>query len=417
MKSINSPLPLAGEGARRAGEGGYDVLIVGAGLVGASLALSFANTSLRVAVTEANPILTNKKIDADGRSIALTYSSIQLLENLNIWPAIKSHATAINTVHVSHKGHFGMTRFQAHEENVPMLGCVVPAQILGECLQGYLLEKNINKNIKLFNPAKVELIKRENEKWTIQLNEQGEIKPISSRLIIAADGTHSTLRSLLNIKTDTRDYQQSAIATTVTLNRPHQNIAYERFLKDGAIALLPRAENTCALIWTASNQQIEKLMQLDDDAFLQQAQQQFGYRLGKLEKVTKRFVYPLTMTHAEEQVREGFVLLGNAAHTMHPIAAQGFNLGLGDVAVLNQVLVGAVNNNKNFTDIAVLQEYAQQRQAAQQKIMTFTDSLTKLFARDLLPFNMLRSCSLLALDFVPALKHRLAGRLMGINNV
>jgi 2-octaprenyl-6-methoxyphenol hydroxylase len=429
----------------------YDILIVGAGLVGASLALSLANTSLRIAISEINSLQTSRsgcaqrsltncqaiasrqpdlqvKDDTDGRSIALTYNSTRLLEKINVWSAIKPHATPINTVHVSHKGHFGMTRFHARDENVPALGYVVPAQMLGEAIQNYLLENSINKNISLFNPAKVELIKKENGQWKIQLSELGSpgvalAKPgfrcatlglqISANLIIAADGTQSTLRSLLNIKTEIHDYQQSAIATTVRLNRAHQNIAYERFLNDGAIALLPRAENTCALIWTAANKTIDDLMRLDDQNFLQQAQQQFGYRLGKLHKISKRFTYPLKMIAAQEQVREGFVLLGNAAHTVHPIAAQGFNLGLSDVDVLTSVLLTA---GKNFADMTTLQAYVTQRTAAQKNIIKFTDSLIKLFARDFLPFNMARSCGLLALDFLPIFKHRVAGQLMGIGH-
>lgn len=418
----------------------YDILIVGAGLVGASLALSLTNTSLRVAVCEAatfampppanaattatpHSLTNNKTIDkttadkttaSDGRSLALTYGSAQLLTSIGVWPSLQADAIPIASVHVSHRNHFGATRINASEERVPALGYVIPAQVLGTQLQQALLA---NKSLTLFNPVKVQSLTRVAQGWQVTLaNDQTPLKEITADLVVAADGSHSMLRQLLAIETEQHDYEQSAIATTIQLSRPHQQIAYERFVDDGAIAMLPRAGLNCGHIWTAPRAKIAELMALTDGDYLQHVQTYFGFRLGHLLAIGKRYTYPLQMIHARQPVRQGFVLIGNAAHTIHPIAAQGFNLGLADVAVLTQAITEAIHNDKNPGDLAVLQGYVQQREQAQQEIMRFTNSLTSLFTQDFLPLNLARTAGLLALDLFSPLKHKLAQRLMGMQS-
>lgn len=391
----------------------YDILIVGAGMVGTSLALSLSSLPLRIALTEAFPIQTTAKLDTDGRSLALTYGTVTTLQKLNVWKNIEAYATAIQTVHISDRGHFGMTRIKASEEKVPALGYVVPAPILGVELNKAFLQLH---SVDVFNPAKVQgLAKQSNDTgWTVDLSTAEGEKNITAKLIIAADGTHSTIRQLQNIQTEEKDYQQSALATAITLTRDHKNIAYERFTEQGAIAFLPLPDNRGGLVWTASNETIQQLQALSNTDFLQAAQTQFGYRLGKFLQVGKRHVYPLKMLYAKQQVQNGLVLLGNAAHTLHPIAAQGFNLGMLDVNLLTKIITEAVQAEEDFAALNILQTYETRCVRAQQKIMQFTDSLTHLFARNFLPLTLARNASLLTLDIVSPLKHRLAKRLMGV---
>ncbi len=356
------------------------------------------------------PLVTQAEIDNDGRSIALTLNSARILQSIGVWPALENSVTPINTVHVSARGHFGVTRIQASEEKVPALGYVVPAMLLATALNKLL---KANQSIDLFNPNKVTSLIKNAQGWQVTLENQGVVQTIQTRLIIAADGTQSTIRKLQKIATTEKNYQQSAISTRITINSDHKNIAYERFMTDGALALLPLAANNCGLIWTASDNKIQELMALPDQEFLKYTQNVFGYRLGRWLTVNKRFVYPLKMLFATEQVQAGLVLIGNAAHTIHPLAAQGFNLGLSDVAVLAQTLVDALKNKTDFASLAVLKKYEETQINTQQQIIGFTDRLTRIFAHDILPFNLLRNCGLLTLDICAPLKHRLANTLMG----
>lgn len=394
----------------------YDILICGAGMVGTSLALSLSSSPLRIAVCEANPLVTETEQNSkEGRSLALTISSVEILEKIGIWPAVAEFATPINTVHVSARRHFGTTSIHAREENIPALGYVIPAVVLGVEFNKALLKKSppppffkggiqsesivppFEKGgiggISLFNPIKVEKLTKTADGWDVMLS---NAQKIQTRLIVAADGTHSTIRKLLNIPTLEKDYHQSAISTRIMLKRPHNYIAYERFIDEGAIALLPLAENDCGLIVTGATEKINHLMTLADNEFLTAVQQQFGYRAGKFLQVAKRYVYPLKMLVAEEQVKPGLVLIGNAARTLHPIAAQGFNLGLTDVSALND----AIKNKQDFKN-------------NQKNIIQFTDSLTRIFSHDFFPLKLARSSGLVVLNLFSPLKHRLARRLMG----
>lgn len=393
----------------------YDVVIVGAGLVGTSLAIALKNLPLNIALIEANPIKQEAPV-ADGKSLALTEGSARILQALNVWPTLKEFATNIDTVHISHRGQFGITRIRASEEKVPALGYVIPANRLAANLNKTLFEliNQQKNNFTLFNPANIQSLNYDSKTWKIDLTFQHKIETISAKLVIAADGTNSAVRQLLTIPVKTHDYQHDALATTVTLTASHRHIAYERFTEHGAIALLPlQNQNQVGFVWTGDNHFIQQLQKLDDKEFLKQAQHYFGYRAGKFLQIDKRYAYPLKMLYAEEQVKEGLVLIGNAAHTIHPIAAQGFNLGLLDVAWLVQTFSEAITAQKNIADITVLKRYAKKSQHKQQRTLQFTNALTRIFTYDFLPVNLIRNSSLLALDLFSPLKHALAKRLMG----
>lgn len=391
----------------------YDITIIGAGPVGASLALALSQLPLKIALLEANPLTTELKPDHDSRALALTYQSVRVLQEIRIWSALEKSATPITTVHVSDRGHFGFTRIKAEEEKVPALGFVVPAYTLAAELNKALLG---NSNFTILTPAKVQTLQPENQGWEIQFQTE---KPntLHSKLVIAADGTHSTIRKLLNIPVTEKDYNQSALVTTISLARDHHNTAYERFIKNGALAMLPMQNRLCGCVWTAPHPEIKTLLHLADEEFLQQLQIYFGYRLGKFLNVGRRYSYPLRMLHATEIGKAGLLLIGNAAHTLHPIAAQGFNLGLGDVDVLAKILKKNLQQGQTLLDPQWLQEYQQKREQNVNWIMRFTDGLTRIFAHEFFPLTLARNSALLGLDLIPPFKRRFAKRLMGGGNI
>lgn len=394
----------------------YDVVIVGAGLVGTSLAIALQNLSLKVALIDATP-LKHEMPNADGKSIALTEGSARILQALNVWQQLANYTTNIDTVHISHRGQFGFTRIHAREENVTALGYVIPANRLTYVLNKILADllDSSTSYLTLFNPATVQSLNYSNSCWQINLTTENKIETLQARLLVAADGTHSTIRQLLDIPVRTSDHRHSAIATTLALDNPHRSIAYERFIEQGAIALLPlKNDRQAGLVLTGEQTLIDQLQALNDAEFLKQAQYYFGYRAGKFLQLGQRYSYPLKMLYAEEQIKPGLVLIGNAAHTLHPIAAQGFNLGLLDVAWLTQTLSAAISAKQDYADLSVLKPYAEITQLKQQRTMQFTNALTRIFTYDFLPINLIRNSSLLALDLLPPLKHAFAKRLMGM---
>jgi len=390
----------------------YDIVIVGAGPAGATLALTLAALPLRIAVLEANPLLQHSATAQDSKALALTYGSMRILDRIGIWPTLAPHATTIAAVHVSDRGHFGFTRINAEDEKVPALGAVIPAAILAATLQQTLRS---TPQLTLINPARVQTIAHTKQDWQLELETDTGKQVIAAELIIAADGTNSTIRQLLHLATEKKDYLQNALTTTITLSRSHQNRAYERFIANGALAMLPLAHLQCGSVWTGPSANIHSLMALSDEAFLAELQKMFGYRLGRFVQVGKRHSHPLSMLYTKEAVQPGLVLIGNAAQTLHPIAAQGFNLGLSDVAILHKIIAGAVTKKQPLNKAELFTPYLQNKQQTIEWSLKFTDNLTRFFSHDFLPLTLARNSSLLALDLIPPLKHRLAKRLMGVS--
>lgn len=388
----------------------FDIVIVGAGPVGACLTAALSTSSLRIAVLEANPLVTEMPLDQDTRALALNYGSVKILSSLGIWEKLSEEATPINTVHISDRGHFGKTRIHARDEKVPALGFVVPATLLSTTLNKNVLTL---KHLELINPAKVTHLETTAQGWQLHLNTAEGSQIITADLVIAADGTRSTIRQLAGIGIIEKDYQQSALTTTVTLANNHENIAYERFIPHGALAMLPLKNSQCGSVWSGNSEEIKKLSELTDAEYLQQLQEKFGFLLGRFVKIGKRHVHPLKMVFAEQQTKPGLILIGNAAHTLHPIAAQGFNLGLADAAALSNTINKSVISGKKLNDPQILNDYTANRKTKINWTMKFTHALTRLFSQDFLPLTFTRNTSLLALDFIPFLKHRIAKRLMG----
>jgi len=308
----------------------YDVLIVGGGMVGASLACALGEAGMHVAVIEAVRFQSDQQPSYDARTIALSHGSRRIFETLGIWDLIEPRAICpINSIHVSDRGHPGLAHLDCADAGVDALGYVVENRAIGAAL---ITRTGEFDNIETACPATVSGIRFDTVSASLDCStEQGE-RSLRGRLVVVADGGRSGLREALGMHVQTDDYQQTAIVCNVTPGLDHQHCAYERFTDTGPLAVLPMNDRRCWCVWATRPDQVDELLGLSDDEFLARLQQRFGDRLGRFRRVGERLVYPLARNRVDLQFRERVVLIGNAAHTVHPVAAQGFNLGLRDVA-------------------------------------------------------------------------------------
>lgn len=388
----------------------YQVIIVGGGLVGASLAVALGQSGVRVAVIEAVALSADQQPNYDDRSIALAQGSQQIFTGLGLWDRLEPLVAPIHTIHVSERGQFGFTRLRHTQEAVPALGYVAPSRVLGKTLLARLEELD---SVTLFAPAELQSFTVNEASVEVVINQQNKTTSLTAKLLVAADGAASEIRDNLGIATEQSDYGQTAVIANLTPGKPHQQVAYERFTDTGPMALLPMTENRCALVWTVSNERADEAMQLDDAAFLQQVQERFGFRLGYLRKVGQRQAFPLRLVRACESVRPRLALIGNAIHTLHPVAGQGFNLGLRDVAALSEVVVDAIAQGRDCGEPQVLKTYADWRYQDQRRVVAFTDGLVRLFNQPLAPIRWLRNAGMLAFDLMPPAKHWFGKLTMG----
>ena len=361
----------------------YDIIIVGGGMVGASLACALTQQNLKIALLDAAPLNTAD----DPRLIALNHSSVCLFKNLLVWPALADYAEPIMQVHISDRGQFGMTRIHANTAGLSSLGHVVPAKYINAALDQLLQQSSVD----IMRPATLQSL---NQTATAVTLTSADGKQLQAKLVIAADGTQSTVRKELEIPIDVKTSQQSALVTVTTLQRSHQNVAYERFHPTGALAMLPLPGLQAATIWTDNHAVIEQLRQLDEPAFLAALQKQFGYRIGKFLQTGTRHVYPLQQLSAKKTFQQRVLLIGNAAHTFHPIAAQGLNLALAEIAMLTQYLTDHPDRT-DWSDYAIWQA---QRQTTSRRL---SDHLPGLFTQDFWPVRLARQLGLVALDICP----------------
>jgi 2-octaprenyl-6-methoxyphenol hydroxylase len=385
------------------------VVIAGGGMVGASLALALAQVGIDVTLVEAVPLKTGSSPSFDDRTTALSNGSRRIMEGLGVWPLVAHEATPIRRIHISDRGHFGLARIDAAELDLESLGFVIANRALG----AGLWQRLEASGVRVVAPARVVDYTATAGRCEVRLEgEAAGTEPIRCRLLVAADGAQSAVRRLAGVDSSTWDYEQTALTANLTTQLFHDHVAYERFTPTGPIALLPFLDGRVGLVWTLAPKDAEETLALPDSEFLERLQQAFGMRMGRFLSVGKRQAYPLALTRADEQVAERVVILGNAAQGLHPIAGQGFNLGLRDVACLAEVLAdaraSAGNDAQDPGDAGGLTRYRDWRQEDRRRIVAFTDGLVRVFRQPFGPVRLLRDFALLAFDLSPQAKHAMS---------
>ena len=393
----------------------YDIVIVGGAMTGTTLALAlsaFTNGKMKIAVLERQPVKQHQQSGFDARCIALSdgscqkFSRIILPDGQNLWQKIQPFSTHIEQIHVSDKGHSGIVEFSAREFHLQQLGAVIELQQAGQIM---LQAVEQSDNIDYLCPVEIAHIERSQDGVKISLKND---RTLTAQLLIGADGTKSEVASAVNISQEMlHDYGQTAIIANVQTQQPYQNRAFERFTTEGPLALLPMKDNLMSLVWCVRH--ADELLQADENSFLTRLQQQFGWRLGRFQRCGQRFAYPLTLSCAAQHIQARTVLIGNAAQTLHPIAGQGFNLGIRDVMTLANILSYAYLQQQEISDDALLQQYENKRKADQKQMIQLTDGLLTIFANNLLPLQIGRNLGLMALAQSSMLRQYFAKPTLG----
>lgn len=389
----------------------YDVVIVGAGMVGASLACALAPSGLRIAIIESVTLTNDQQPSYDDRGITLSPSSKRILEHINVWQQVQAYTTPIKKIHISEQGCFGFTHLDAAEAGYAELGNVVVARSLGQALHQQM---STFDNVKLICPAELKHFQRTDSGMTLEIANSDKTETISAGLLVGADGSRSLVRRLAGINTKEKDFKQTAIVANITTQKPNNATAYERFTAHGPVALLPIDKNRSVLVFTVNKENAERYLTLSDEQYIKAIEIEFGRRLGKIQQVGQRRSYPIVFIEAVGQYQEQLILLGNAAHSIHPNAAQGFNLGLRDVAGLAECIFAGIEKGLSIDDISILENYMKLREADQQRVMNFTNRLANSFYNELPLLSSARNMAMLLLDTLPDLKTSFVERTMGI---
>ena len=388
----------------------YDVIINGGGMVGAALACALSGQGMRIAVVEATRREIREDAGYDERVIALAWGTRRIFDGLGLWNDLAAAATAIHSIHVSDRGRPGKVHMDRESEGLPAIGYVVPARAIARVLDAAVARAD---DVDVYCPAALTGVVHSGTAASVQVCQGEDTAGLQAPLLVAADGANSTLREQAGIGCRETDYRQTAIVSNVTSQLPHNHIAYERFTPEGPVALLPMSEQRCGVVWTVAADQADAVMALDDDAFLAQLQARFGQRLGRLEQVGRRQAWPLRLVSATASVADRLALVGNAVHTLHPVAGQGFNLGARDIAVLAEVLVDARRRGEDIGSAPVLSRYGEWRQRDHRNVTLFTDGLARLFTLPLPALGAVRSAGMLVLDLLPPAKRLLTRLTMG----
>ena len=388
----------------------YDLIIVGGGLVGASLAIALDGLPLRVALIESVGDQVRLASSASDRALAISWGSAQILDQLRIWRGAGIAATPIKQIHVSDRGAFGKTRLSARQEGVEALGYVISARELEKEACRVLAQTSVDK----ICPADVMSVTPGYDGVHISVKEGNVSKVMSARLLVGADGSDSIVRRCMAIGQNKKDYGQVAVVCEVETTRSNLNTAYERFTSSGPLAVLPTGKRKSSVVWTLTPEDAEEKMGLPDAAFCVALQNAFGYWLGQLRLVSRRVSFPLQRIRAVKMAAERVVLVGNASHQVHPIAGQGLNLGLRDVAVLAEMLLHQTGFAMDIGEKSFLDQYAKSRKIDLDEVMGFTDTMVRVFSNKLAPLSLPRSIGLTALDLWGGARSVLARRAMGL---
>ena len=382
------------------------VLIVGGGLVGASLAIALDTAGCAVTLVEAAAPRIDTQPSYDERNLALARATVNGLTAIGVWRHAVDRATPIRHIHVSRSGEFGSVRMEAERQGVDALGWTLPARELGQALLRRLDEC---QHLTRLAPAKLRAIQSQAESWLAHIDTPDGSRQLKAKLVVGADGTQSFVRSQLGIAAESLDYEQTLFVCTVTPEREHRNRAYERFADHGPVALLPLAERRCGLVLTVPAQDAEAVAAMDDERFIALAQQRFGWRLGRLSRPGKRHPYAIHRVAAERLIGPRAVLVGNAAQTVHPIGAQGFNLGLRDALTLSELIAEGGDPGSE----ALLRHYAARRAEDREGTMAMSHGLVRLACLPQPWLGPVRSLAMLACDRIGPLQDLLARRGMG----
>ncbi|MFN3073248.1 FAD-dependent oxidoreductase [Acinetobacter sp. TY2] len=397
-----------------------EVIIVGGGMVGLSLALMLAKTNIAVKLLEAikypnydDANLAPYHSSFDARNSALSRRSVQIYQELGLWNALQEHATPILEVNITEQGGFGKARLKAGQEKVESFGQVIENAWLGRVL---LTEVKQQPLIELIDGVQVTSLIQDTDFAYIEAKRGDYTHKLQSKLVIAADGRDSFCRQALGIGASVHDYDQVAIVTTVQTSKPHEHVGFERFSPLGPLALLPLpGEYRRSVVWPVKKgTEGEWLGDENDQHFLDALQQTYGDRAGKFQKTGKRFSFPLSQVLAEKQAVGRVVLMGNAAHTIHPVAGQGFNLCMRDAYVLVRYLKEQIEKNADVGDAKVLQDYEKSRLTDQKRVIKFCDSVVRGFSNQNPVLKFIRNSGLIAFETIPGFKPLVASYAMGL---
>lgn len=386
-------------------------------MVGASFAfdLNKRNPDLSICIVEAVAIDDqDKQPSFDARSTALSWGTRAIYEAMGLWDQLRDVVTPIEEIQVSDQGHFGVTHLHHSEQATDALGYVIENQDLGEVLNS---ELSASAAIELLAPARIQSAKHKADCMSVNIETDQQQFAVTTELLVLADGGRSPLCEQLGIEHNKESYEQCALITNIGVQLRHENRAFERFTESGPLAVLPlqsfAEQARCSLVWTVKAGTEKNLLECEDTEFIEELSALFGSRLGTITKLGRRFSFPLILTEAREQIRPHLALLGNVAHTLHPVAGQGLNLALRDSACLSATLASAHKTNQSLGSMQVLQQYLDQQIPDQHRAIQFTHQMTRLFSSNSTGKVMARKMGLLSLDLVPALRQEFARKAMG----
>ncbi len=390
----------------------YDVVIVGGGLVGASLACALAPLGIRVALLEAVPFRAESQPSYDDRTLALSASSCRILSGLGLWDSLRENATAIREIQVREYQRPGRVIMDPEELGLDRFGHVVEARVFGAAIVERL---HSLEHLEFICPAKVTGVHTDENQAYVEYEGSDGQREIRARLLVGADGAHSFIREALGIVSEKYDYDQTAVICNITPEKHHRGRAFECFTRTGPFAVMPHVKGRCGLIWCVPSATVPEMMDMPEERFLQQAQHRFGDHLGRFLKMGRRSSYPLRLVRAMDDVRPRAVILGNAAHAIHPVGAQGFNLGLRDVAALAELLAEAFRKGPGADPghSALLNEYSHWRRRDHEGTIAYSDGLARIYSNPAPLARAVRTAGLLAHAFIPPVRRQMAIRAMG----
>lgn len=389
----------------------FDVLIVGGGMVGATLACALGDTGMTVAVIESHEAnFPWPPADYDNRVSAITRATQNVFSHIGAWAGMCERRVApYYAMDVWDATGNGRIHFHADDIHQPDLGHIIENRVILAALHERM--KQID-NVELFAPVNATDLEVTRDGVSLALNNQ---TLLNAKVIVGADGAFSWVREQMNIPVMGWSYQQHAVTANVTTSQPHNGTAYQRFMPTGPLAFLPMPEpHLASIVWSTTPEQAEALMSLGDEALLSELQEAFGDKLGRMEAIGPRCVTPLMLQHAEQYCAERCVLVGNAAHAIHPLAGQGLNLGVSDVAALVEVWLQAVTNGQDIGSRKVLRRYERWRKADNLSVMFAMDGFKRLFGNELPVVSTLRNVGMGVVDRMGPVKGKLMQRAMGL---